>query len=277
FAITPNLTISLFDKKKYSGHFQIGTGVGYLTKKYDVVNNPKNNAIGSNWNAAMLMRFYAARPINLNWKFNFGISLSHFSNGGSRLPNFGLNIPALMCGLSYSPQPLEQKDFIFHQKNKKSIRKWGVDIHSGYGLVQRFAIGGPRFPVYFVAVGGNYYLSRTNRLVSGLEYEQNKAIYFFALHTGHSLTRNDAWKKASRMSFFIGDEFLFGRWSMNLQAGIYFGKFSFLRSGNFYTKFSTRFYLPKKGFFKQKIFLSFSLKTHLSVADYFGFGGGVNF
>ena len=277
FAITPNLTIPLFDKKKWSGHFQIGTGIGYMTKKYDVVNNPKNNAIGSNITAAMLMRFYATRSINSDWKFNLGISLSHFSNGGSRLPNFGLNIPALMCGVSYTPRALQKEDYIFHKKSKKSLRKFGIDIHSGYGLVQRFAIGGPRFPVYFVAVGGNYYLNRVNRLVSGFEYEQNKAVYFFALHTGHSMTRNDAWRKASRLSFFVGDEFLFGRWSMNLQVGIYFGKFSFLRSGDFYTKFSTRFYLPNKGFLKQKIFLSFSLKTHLSVADYFGFGGGVNF
>ena len=208
---------------------------------------------------------------------NIGLSLNHFSNGSSRLPNFGLNIPALMIGANYAPQPLQKEDYIFHKKNRKTVQRFGLDIHSGAGLVQRFAIGGPRFPVYFVALSGNYYLNQVNRLVAGFEYEQNKAIYTFALHTGHSMTREDAWKKASRLTFFVGDEFLFGSWSMTLQMGFYLGDFSFLKSGVVYNKFSTRYYLPNKGFFKHKIFLSFSLKSHLTVAEYFGIGGGVNF
>ena len=277
FSITPNITLPLFNAKKWEGYFQVGSGIAYMTKTYNAVNNPENNAIGSHGVASMLMRFYAARQIRPRWKMNVGISLNHFSNGGSRLPNFGLNIPALMVGLNYTPQPIEPTDFIFHQKEKTATRKFGLDLHFGSGLVQRFAIGGPRFPVYFVALGGNYYLNRVNRLVAGFEYEQNRAIYFFSLHTFHSFTTADARKKASRLTFFVGDEFLFGRWSITLQMGVYLGKFSFLKSGTFYNKFSTRYYLPQKGVLKQKVFLCFSLKSHLTVAEYFGFGGGINF
>lgn len=277
FAVAPNITIPLFEKKKWKGFYQIGSGIAYMTRKYEVVDNPKNNAIGANRVSTILMKFYLARQLNSNWKFHTGISLNHFSNGGSRLPNFGINVPALMMSVSYTPEPLEQKDFIFHEKSRVRNRKFGVDAHAGFGLVQRFAIGGPRYPVYVFSLGGNYYLNRVNRLVAGFEYEQNKAIYNFALHTSNSPTREDAWKKASRLTFFLGDEFLFGSWSITLQLGVYLGKFSFLKSGATYTKFSTRYYFPIKGFLKNKIFLNVSLKTHLTVAEYISVGGGMNF
>jgi hypothetical protein len=277
FTICPNITTTIFKGKKWKGHFQVGTGIAYLTKKYNPVSNPENNAIGSSITASMLMKFYVARQINSNLKFHAGLSLNHFSNGGSRLPNYGLNVPALMLSLNYSPEPLQKSDFTFHQKNKKAIRRFGLEVHSGAGLVQRFSIGGPRYPIYFVALGANYYLNQVNRIIAGFEYEQNKAIFEFVLHTNHSETESDAKKKASRLTFFVGDEFLFGNWSMTLSVGVYLGDFSFLRSGAFSNKFSTRYYFPSKGILNRKIFLSFSLKTHLTVAEYFGLGGGVNF
>jgi len=68
FTISPNITTTLFEGKKWKGHFQVGTGIAYLTKKYNPVSNPENNAIGSNITASMLMKFYAARQINSNLK-----------------------------------------------------------------------------------------------------------------------------------------------------------------------------------------------------------------
>lgn len=276
-SITPNINIPLFTKKKWEAFYQIGTGVAYMTKPYDVINNPENNAIGSHGVTTIFMKFHAFKQLNSNFKFHTGLSLNHFSNGSARLPNFGLNIPALIFGINYSPQPLQKEDYLFHEISRKPTRRFGMDIQSGYGLIQRFAIGGPRYPIYVFGVSGKYYLNRVNLLVTGFEYEQNKAIYHFALHTYHATNRSDAQKKASRLTWFVGDEFLFGSWSLTLQFGVYLGKFSFLKSGTTYTKFSTRFYLPNKGFLKHKFFLNLALKTHLTVAEYISLGGGVNF
>ncbi len=277
FSITPNLSIPLFNKRNWQGYYQIGIGYAYMTKKFDVVNNPENNAIGSNSVSTILMKFYTTRQLNSKWKLNAGISLNHFSNGGARLPNFGLNVPALMIGFNYAPQPLLKDQFFFHNKNKKRIRKFGFDLQTGFGLVQRFAIGGPRFPIYIFGVRGKYYLNRVNRLVAGFEYEQNRAIYSFTLHTYNALTRDDARKKASRLMFVVGDEFLFGSLSITLQLGVYLGNFSFLKPATTYTKFTTRYYLPSKGILKHKMFLEVALKTHLTVAEYISIGTGINF
>lgn len=277
FSITPNINIPLFEKKNWNVFYQIGTGIAYMTKPYDVVDNPENNAIGSHGVTTIFMKFHAFRQLNSNWKLHTGLSLNHFSNGSARLPNFGLNIPALIVGINYSPQPLQKENYIFHKKSRKRIRKFGMDVQTGFGLIQRFAIGGPRYPIYVFGISGKYYLNQVNRLVTGFEYEQNKAIYHFTLHTYHALTRSDAQRKASRLTWFVGDEFLFGSWSLTLQFGVYLGKFSFLKSGTTYTKFSTRFYFPNKGFLKHKFFLNLSLKTHLTVAEYISLGGGVNF
>lgn len=275
FSLTPNINISLFEKKKWSGYYQLGSGVAYMSRIFDVNENPNNNAIGSHVVTTIFMKFHAFRQLNTNWKLHTGVSLNHFSNGGSRLPNFGLNIPALMIGVTYVPQPLRKENFIFRETSKKRIRKFGGEVQTGFGLVQRFAVGGPRYPIYIFGIAGNYYLNQVNRLIIGLDYEQNRAIYHFSLDTFHARTRKDAKKKASRMALVIGDEFLFGSWGINLQFGVYLGKFSFLKLGTTYTKFSTRFYLPNKGLLKHKIFLNVSLKTHLTVAEYISLGVGV--
>ena len=114
FSISPNVTVPLFKKEKWNGHFQIGTGVAYSNRKFDYLENPTNNALGSNWNSTVAMKFYASRQIHSNYKMHLGLSFTHYSNGAARLPNFGINIPALMLGINYTPQPLQSDDYIFH-------------------------------------------------------------------------------------------------------------------------------------------------------------------
>lgn len=275
-AFSPNLTIPLFRKNQWSYFYQIGAGVARITKSYDEDENPTNNAIGSKLAATVLMKCYLTRQISSKWKINLGLGMNHFSNGGSRLPNLGLNIPSFSVGINYYPKQIDVKDFIFHDKSKKSLRKLGVDIHAGIAWSQRFFIGGPRHPVYIFSLGGNYYLNQVNRLLGGLEYEQNRVVYNFARSNDPTLTDTDAVKKASRITLFLGDEFHYGNLSIILQTGIYLGKFSDFISGKISTKFSTRYYLPLR-FFKEEIYLNISLKTHLMRAEYMSFGGGFNF
>ena len=79
--------------------WNLGLAMGW--NPYDAVNNPDNKCIGSKVTA------YIDADIYLNWRLsdhfdlNTGLSLSHFSNGNTALPNYGLNTLGLKVGLAY--------------------------------------------------------------------------------------------------------------------------------------------------------------------------------
>jgi hypothetical protein len=76
-------------------------GVGYLTKKFDRINNYKNLAIGSHFNAAISLMFDIRYRLTNRITLTGGVSLQHFSNGSLKLPNNGLNVPLINLGVAY--------------------------------------------------------------------------------------------------------------------------------------------------------------------------------
>ncbi|HSH51611.1 MAG TPA: acyloxyacyl hydrolase, partial [Bacteroidales bacterium] len=81
--------------------WQIGFGASYLTKHFDIKNNPKNLAIGSNLN--IYADFSLQSQIPLSPKINLinNVRFSHFSNGKIKSPNRGLNVISGSIGLLY--------------------------------------------------------------------------------------------------------------------------------------------------------------------------------
>ena len=85
---------------KYN-YWILGMGIGYLTKRYDEFNNPRNPAIGSHLNGMMHLGYHldAGRYLNeQGWKMYAEAGMVHFSNANWRQPNFGVNIPYLSIG-----------------------------------------------------------------------------------------------------------------------------------------------------------------------------------
>jgi opacity protein-like surface antigen len=85
---------------KYN-YWILGMGIGYLTKRYDEFNNPRNPAIGSHLNGMMHLGYHLDVGPYLNkwgWKMYAEAGMVHFSNANWRQPNFGVNIPYLSIG-----------------------------------------------------------------------------------------------------------------------------------------------------------------------------------
>ena len=85
---------------KYN-YWILGMGIGYLTKRYDEFNNPRNPAIGSHLNGMMHLGYHLDAGPYLNkwgWKMYAEAGMVHFSNANWRQPNFGVNIPYLSIG-----------------------------------------------------------------------------------------------------------------------------------------------------------------------------------
>lgn len=100
FAIIPNFETTLSKNSRHEISIRIGTGLGYLTRRFDPFTNRRNLSIGSHMNGAMQMFFL------YNWhlekmRLNAGLGLTHFSNASVNVPNLGVNMPSIYLGAHY--------------------------------------------------------------------------------------------------------------------------------------------------------------------------------
>ena len=283
YGICPTLNLKFLNSKilpkgHVRGYFQIGSGLAYLTTHYDFLTNPTNNAVGSKLNNITHIKIELEKTLSQHWKVQGGLSFTHFSNGSSQTPNYGINIPAANLGLIYCPNPVDSADYIRHNLSSKPNRRLGVSMHTELAFTETSIAGGPRYPVYIASVAGVYHINKVNRLMIGLEYEQNKNIYAFALQSTHAMTRDEAFRQASRYSIYFADELMYGRVSILLQIGIYVAKDkSLFIPDSWYDKLGLRWYFPPIGRPATQFYAGIYLKSHRISAEYLAIGGGAIF
>ena len=252
---------------------QIGMGIGYVTRTYDQFDNPTFNAIGTHLNCMLHLKLRLETPLTPHIKAHLGGTFTHFSNGGARLPNFGLNIPAVEMGLRWTIDT--EGVLIRHHLSKRSLKKWGVNTAAGMALSANDPRG-PKYPIYNVSIAAVRHFSKTNRLHLGVAYEQNTLVAEQGLHSVLFASRAEASRAGDRWLGFVEDEAVFGRVAMLFQTGVYLGKFDGVRN-LWYNKVGLRVYLPPIGRPKTQFHVGFYLKAHLGVAEHIAFMGGASF
>lgn len=267
YGLLPNLSLFLWRKKQHKVRFQFGTGIAVLSRYFNAIDNPTQNAIGSSINNMVAFQFDGSTAFAKNWRASLGWSFIHYSNGASKLPNLGINISSYQIGLRYTPDPVQSKDYIFYKK-ERPVKRLGVNVMGGMAFNEIFTFGGPRYPVYFVSGALMYRWSPYNSAHLGIEYEYNQGIFEFSLHTFRYETRAEAKKGAERMMIFGAQEFIFGDIGVFLQVGAYISRNSYLLEFPFYNKLAVRYYLPPIGKPKTSFHLGIYLKSHKTKAEY---------
>ena len=82
-------------------NYEWNLGLTFGWNPYDEIDNPDNKLIGSSVTAYigfdLYLRWIASRHVDLN----FGLNVTHYSNGNTQIPNLGLNTAALRIGAAY--------------------------------------------------------------------------------------------------------------------------------------------------------------------------------
>jgi hypothetical protein len=245
--------------------FRLGSGIAYVTKRYDAQLNPKNNAIGSHVNGFVNLQFNWMKHFEF-WHIGAGIEFTHYSNASIRTPNLGLNIPSLNFNLGYS---IQRRQLYSPNRKKDDPSNYDAtmvdDIHvSILGGVKQNVITQSE-PVYRGIIGiQGMYSKRISR----------KWKLDFAL----DLTYNDANKH-----FHDDSLYTFGQ---TFQAGGYFGGSIHFYNTEFIVGIGVYAYnqinpwgwvYNRLGFryhFGEKITAQVAIKAHLGIADYLEFGIG---
>ena len=91
--------VGLLGNENAGLRIRITTGLGLLSKQWNVFTNPRNRAIGSSINGSMQLACYTQTRLTERTRLQLGLSLIHYSNGNFGQPNLGINLPCLFVGL----------------------------------------------------------------------------------------------------------------------------------------------------------------------------------
>ena len=277
YAVYPFINYPLNPNEHSQLTFKLGVGLGYLTKCFDNFDNYYNFAIGSHLNAATNLSFEYRQRITSQLMSVASFGLTHFSNGSTKLPNYGLNTFSGAWGLAYylrSPRinltPTlrpEHKPFEFDHKHWFCV---DLDYGIGFKNVSQ-TLGGDSTYYYHVHDLSAYLLAQFtpySRAGVGLSLvldlsDQTLPGYDTIPFKTYQLTRiNYSLCYAmtmERLSYY----FEFG-WHLKYNQIP-------LSKGNIYQKVTARYQLY------DNIYAHLDLMTHFGRADYLCFGLGYRF
>lgn len=108
--------------KKFTLNYEFGFGIAFNWKNYSP-SNTYNNAIGAKYTVYVDLGLKAEYQVSKRFSLGLGFSLSHFSNGRLKAPNFGLNTIAPKLSIKYNLykskiQFAKQNLPVFNKKNE---------------------------------------------------------------------------------------------------------------------------------------------------------------
>lgn len=84
-------------------------GLTYNLNPFNPDTNPLNDAIGSRITVYFSLHFGGAYKLNKDIDFLYGIDFTHFSNGRTFMPNYGLNLFGFNLGMRYNFNAFQNK------------------------------------------------------------------------------------------------------------------------------------------------------------------------
>ena len=272
FALMPFINFPLYKTKAFTFGFRFSLGAGYLTKKFDRINNYKDIAIGSHINAAINLMFEARYRLSEYFTLTGGVSFQHFSNGSLKTPNYGLNVPLVSIGLAFKPVR-DNKDigdrYIAPTEPFSTTIRNSIEFNIGGALGYKNMTSelGHNYFVYHFFENTFFRVSRKSKVGIGLD-----------------LSYDESQKKILEMSDNpVSSPFQILRSGVNAAYELMLGKLGFITNLGIYLsgKEKTNGPLYEKlcfqyGFSKN-FFAHVLLKVHFGRADYVGWGFGYKF
>lgn len=268
YAIYPFIDFPFNKSKVNIFSFRFGVGAGYITKKFEPLENYHNTSIGSSVNAAINLTFQYQHKLSERFKMSLFAGLTHFSNGCSSYPNSGLNI--INAGISTTYLLKEQEDYIPKQKSdNRQYRKFEPEFYIGmsYGVKRIEYNQKSDFSVYDLEFYAMDRVTNLSKVGIGLDLVSDAT---------DKMTLRDFYGDSNEYSFAqllkpgvgVVYELMMSEASFLINFGFHpWGRD--MRYGRWYQK------IGLKVNFGDYIYGKIALNTHFGVADFIGFGLGV--
>lgn len=176
-----NAPFRRWDKLQFN--YELGFGANFNWKSFNPVTNKYNIAIGAGES------FMIDAGLNLEYKltdrieFVSGFSLTHFSNGALKKPNFGINTVAPKIGLKYNfynyPAFRKQEVPAFSPKNEWMLSVFGgaknvIFDSINIDIIEKYE--GILFPVFGISTAYNRQISYMSKIGFGMTFSYDGSV-----------------------------------------------------------------------------------------------------
>lgn len=257
-----NLHIPFISKENFRLNGKIGCGLSYTSKIYDEESHQKNVAISTHFNAMINFGLDAKYYFNKNW-LAFGVEVLHFSNGGFRVPNLGLNIPQLSIGYGRFISITNEHSIVEKQTTipQRKLIFGGTAIAS---VKEVFPTNGRKYPVFGLNIHARMFMKPKVGWEVSFDAFSKQAIKGY-----HPEIAKSQWE-LTQFGIFAGYLLPLNQFHFVLGMGAYV-KDKYNPDGKLYHRIGMRYYL------KNGLHFNLVLKSHWGKADYFEYGIGYSF
>lgn len=296
-ALYPFISYPLVGGENAQLTFKLGVGLGFLTKCFDHFENYHNYAIGSHLNAAVNLSFEYRQRITSRLMSVASVGLTHFSNGSTKLPNYGLNTFSGAWGLAYylrppriNLTPVRRPDYKPFEFDKK---KWfSVELEYGMGFKNVSQTYGGEDALFYRVHDASAYLlaqfTQYSRAGVGLNMVLDLSDQTLPDHTvdenGIHVNKEDP--ETHKIITYDINKFQMAKpnfslcYALSMERLSYYFEFGWHLKLNEATDFSKGNIFQKVGVhyqFYDNLYGRISLSTHFGRADYLCFGLGYRF
>lgn len=244
---------------------KLGAGIGYVTKVFDQQSNPKNVAVSSPVNALLCLGISGRWHFSEKHSFLYGLDMTHFSNGSSKVPNLGLNIPFVTLGYGYrfkqTPGVVQQDE---SWQRTPWLKNWKYTIIGIVSSKEIFPTTGKNYPVYALS----NMLHKQFRPKVGMEVALD-LIGKQALFGYRPYIPKTQWT-IFQVGAYVGYMLPLDRLNFSLGMGIYL-KDRYDADDELYHRVGVRYR------FDNGLLMNLVLKSHWAKADYVEWGIGYTF
>mgnify|MGYP001157501512 FL=1 len=261
FGLLSHIKLNLISIRDIDVRFRMGAGLAYLTKKFDIYENRRNQAIGSHLNGSMQFGIVARKELANSDYIETGISVSHYSNAAFKVPNLGYNIPSLT--LRYGFHNKKQISPIAEPVQNINKLTWTTILI--YGRKQRNFANPKDFNLWGIQIRGLLNKNSVKSWRFGLDYTIDKS-YMHSINPDLPADQI-AMIDQSELALAGGYQWGFGDVNLIAEMGAYVYKPTILKNA-----FSQRLGLAYK--INSQLYTQGMLRFHRGVADFFEIGLG---
>ena len=300
YALYPFINYPLNRSENSQLTFKLGIGLAYLTKHFEPYGNNYyyNFSIGSHLNAAVNLSFEYRQKITPRLMSVFSVGITHFSNGCTKLPNYGLNTFSSALGLAYylrKPRvtltPGVRPEYYPFEFDHKKWLSFDLDYGIGFKNVSQ-TLGGEADHFYPVHDLSGYFLAQFTRysragvcLSLVLDCSDQSLPKCKALDNGQILFTNTnsdtqfpqidtiSIFQMTKLNFTLCYAMTMNRMSYYFEVGwhLKYNQYTDRDKGKIFEKVTMRYQLH------DNLYAHLSLSTHLARADHLTFGIGYRF
>ncbi|MCU0472382.1 MAG: acyloxyacyl hydrolase [Bacteroidales bacterium] len=264
YALYSFINIPLYKRaEKFSFNYQVSFGGAYLSRKFDVYENHLNRAIGSHTNVYIRLGIDCKIRLFPRSDLLIEAGTTHFSNGKTRSPNYGINIGSFSLGFNYL---FSNTGITFPEPEIPEIGKRYIQsvIYSAGSKVYDNLVG-TRYFISSVSYNLEYLINHKRRIGLGADLSYDGSISE-ALASDDGTPDKD-FTSLVRVGLHASYSIRYKQFIMGIQVGHYlYSKYTVLTP--VYNRISVQY------LFTNNVVGRISIKSHMGKADCLEFGIG---